>query len=284
MPFLTSADRQIYYERHGAGPAILFLHGAGSNAATWWQQLPVFSSRYSCLTMDIRCFGRSVAPTSEFVLDLMADDVLALLDAEQVKQAVLVGQSLGGMVGLRVALSHPERVAGFVACDSSMAIDHPVLLDVVSKRLRSARAVSIEQRSLGKWFIEKYPALAALYAQINHFNPSAQTIPAEQWQDALASLLAPAALTRVDALRELACPTLFLVGSEDPLVPASVMHECSGLVPDSAVVVIEQAGHSAYFEKPEEFNRHVIEFIARHVAIPGDRATTSFQSSSPSAA
>ena len=70
MPFVTSAGRRIYYERHGAGPAILFLHGAGSNAATWWQQLPVFSSRYSCLTMDIRCFGRSAAPTSEFTLDL----------------------------------------------------------------------------------------------------------------------------------------------------------------------------------------------------------------------
>lgn len=277
MPFLTSAGRRIYYERHGTGPAILFLHGAGSNAATWWQQLPVFSSRYSCLTMDIRCFGRSVAPTSEFDLGLMADDVLALFDAEQVHQAVVIGQSLGGMIGLRVALRHPKRVVGFVACDSSMAIDHPALLELVSKRLQSARGVSIEQRSLGKWFVEQHPPLAALYAQINHFNPSAHAVPAEQWQDALVSLLAPAALTPVDALRELACPTLFLVGSEDPLVPASVMHECSGLVPDSAVVVIEQAGHSAYFEKPQEFNRLVIEFIAGRVELASDRAPTLFQ-------
>ena len=62
MPFVRSHHRDIYYERHGAGPAILFLHGAGSNAATWWQQLPAFTPEYTCLTMDIRCFGRSAAP------------------------------------------------------------------------------------------------------------------------------------------------------------------------------------------------------------------------------
>lgn len=263
MPFVTSAGQRIYYERHGAGPAILFLHGAGSNAATWWQQLPAFSKSYSCLTMDIRCFGRSTAPTSEFSLHLFVDDALAVLDAEEIQQAVLIGQSLGGMIGLRLALRHPERVTGFIACDTSMAIDHPVLLGLASARLSSARAVSIEQRSLGRWFIEHHPALAALYAQINHFNPSAHALPADEWQAAIASLLEPAVLVPVNALRSLACPTLFLVGSEDPLVPASVMAECSRLVSKSDVVVIEQAGHSAYFEKAAEFNHHVLDFIQR---------------------
>jgi 3-oxoadipate enol-lactonase len=59
MPFVRSQGREIYYERHGAGPALLLLHGAGSNAATWWQQLPAFSAHHTCLTMDNRCFGRT---------------------------------------------------------------------------------------------------------------------------------------------------------------------------------------------------------------------------------
>ena len=74
MPFVSSQNRDIYYERHGAGPAILFLHGAGSNAATWWQQLPAFAPEYTCLTMDIRCFGRSAAPPDEFSLALFVAD------------------------------------------------------------------------------------------------------------------------------------------------------------------------------------------------------------------
>jgi len=65
MPFVDSGGRRIYYERQGEGPAVLFLHGAGSNAATWWQQLPAFGARHTCITMDIRCFGRSVARTRQ---------------------------------------------------------------------------------------------------------------------------------------------------------------------------------------------------------------------------
>jgi 3-oxoadipate enol-lactonase len=263
MSFAQSNGRSIYYERCGNGPAVLFLHGAGSNAATWWQQLPAFSTGYTCVTMDIRCFGRSVAPTDEFTLPLFVADVLAVLDQEALEQVVIVGQSLGGMIGLQVALRHPARVAGFVACDTSLAVDHPVLVDSVARRFQSVSAVSIEQRSLGAWFLAQRPDLAGLYAQINHFNPSAHTIPAEQWREALLKLNQPQNLTATSDLRRLSCPTLFLVGAEDPIVPASAMHDLSALVKGSEVIVIEQAAHSAYFEQPAEFNRCVLDFLSR---------------------
>ena len=270
MPFVESRGRRIYHERHGDGPAVVFLHGAGSNAATWWQQLPVFSARHTCITIDLRCFGRSVAPTDEFQLPLFRADVLAVLDAERIDRAAIVGQSLGGMVGLQVALHHPDRVAAFVACDSSLAVDHPVLVDSVERRLRSVAAISIEQRSLGAWFLAEQPALAALYAQINHFNPSAHSIPAEQWRTAMLALNQPGQLTPVDGLRGLACPTLFLVGAEDPIVPVGALRDLAALVPDSELVVIEQAAHSAYFEKAAEFNAAVLDFLRR--AARGERA------------
>ncbi|MBC5784611.1 alpha/beta fold hydrolase [Ramlibacter sp. USB13] len=265
MPFVESRGRRIYHERHGDGPAVLFLHGAGSNAATWWQQLPAFTPRHTCLTMDIRCFGRSVAPVEEFSLENFVADVLAVLDAERIERVTLVGQSLGGMIGLKLALDHPSRVAAFAACDTSLAIDHPVLLDILQKRQLTQRAVAIEQRSLGRWFLEHHPDKAVLYAQINHFNPSAHSIPGPAWGQALAGLLAPGRCIPIDALRGLACPTLFLVGSEDPIVPVAVMREVSELVRGSEVVVVDAAGHSTYFEKPQEFNRHVLDFIARRV-------------------
>lgn len=266
MPFVTSHGRKIYYERQGSGPAILFCHGAGSNAATWWQQLPVFAPRYTCVTMDVRCFGRSAAPTSEFSLPLFVDDALAVLDQEGLRQVVVVGQSLGGMIGLQLALRHPGRVAGFVASDSSLAIDHPVLLDILDRRFKTMAAVSIEQRSLGAWFLDRHPELAALYAQINHFNPSAHSIPAGEWLAAVTSLHQPQNLTPLDDLRKLSCPTLFILGSEDPIVPVSVARELSALVPGSELVVVDQAGHSAYFEKPAEFNPQVLDFLERRIA------------------
>ena len=263
MPFIDSRGRRIYYERQGQGPAVLFCHGAGSNAATWWQQLPAFAARHTCITMDIRCFGRSVAPLDEFSLDNFVADIVAILDREEVQRVTHVGQSLGGFIGLKLALTQPDRVAAFAACDSSLAIDHPVLLDTIAKRQITHQAVSIEQRSLGRWFLENCPDKALLYAQINHFNPSAYAVPAKEWGGALSALLHPSRLIPLDALRELACPTLLLVGSEDPIVPVSVMQEVQALVRGSELVVVQEAGHSAYFEKPQEFNRTVLDFIAR---------------------
>lgn len=266
MPFALSAGRRIYYERHGQGPAVVFCHGAGSNAATWWQQLPAFTPHHTCITLDIRCFGRSVAPTSEFSLENFVDDVVAILDREELDRVALVGQSLGGMIGLKMALSHPKRLAAFVACDSSLAIDHPVLLETIEKRQITHRAATIEERSLGRWFLAHHPDKAALYAQINHFNPSAHTLPAVEWGAALKSIMAPDRIIPMDALCQVACPTLLLVGSEDPIVPVGVMHEVAQLVHGSEVTVIEQAGHSTYFEKPREFNQVVLEFLARRGA------------------
>lgn len=266
MPFVESRGRRIYYERRGAGPAVLFCHGAGSNAATWWQQLPVFAARHACITMDIRCFGRSVAPLQEFALETFVEDVIAILDREQVERVTLVGQSLGGFIGLKTALARPERLAAFVACDSSLAIDHPVMLANIERRQITQRAVTVEERSLGRWFLRQHPDKAALYAQINHFNPSAYAIAGAEWGAALASILQPGRLIPLAALGEVRCPTLFLVGSEDPIVPVAAMHEASQLVRGSEVVVVDEAGHSAYFEKPAEFNRHVLDFIARRAA------------------
>lgn len=263
MPFAESHGRRIYYERHGDGPAVLFLHGAGSNAATWWQQLPAFSRRHACLTLDIRCFGRSAAPLQEFSLPLFVADALAILDREEVARAAVVGQSLGGMIGLQLALRHPQRVAAFVACDSSLAIDHPVLLENIRRRQVTHRAVSIEERSLGRRFLEHHPDKAALYAQINHFNPSAHSIASSDWGAALEGLMQPGRLTPLQALREVAVPTLLLVGSEDPIVPVDAMREVNERIAGSELHVVPDAGHSAYFEQPGEFNRTVLAFLGR---------------------
>lgn len=265
MPFVNVRGRPIYYERHGAGPAILLAHGAGSNAATWWQQLPAFSPHYTCITMDIRCFGRSAAPVEEFSLDTFTQDAIAVLDAAGVEAAVVVGQSLGGMIGLRMALRHPSRVRGFVACDTTLAVDHPELLRLVNDRLASASAMRIEQRSLGRWFQENRPALVALYAQINHFNPSVHSIPASAWQAAMAGQMAPPSLVPMPALAQVACPTLFLAGREDPLVTETALRDVAARVSGSEVVLIDNAGHSAYFEQAETFNDVVLDFLRRRI-------------------
>lgn len=261
MPFVVSQNRSIYYERHGQGPALVLLHGAGSNAATWWQQLPLLSAHFTCYTMDIRCFGRSVAPPDELQIPLMVQDLLAMLDQEGVQKAALLGQSLGGMVGLRAAVHHPDRVAALVACDTSLAVDHPDQLALLDKRITAVAAMSIEQRSLGRWFIENRPDLVALYAQINHFNPSTHSVPPAQWRAAMQGLNQPHNLVPMAALNTLACPVLVVVGRDDPIVPQAFVDDVVARVPDVALCVVENAAHSAYFEQAAVFNERVLAFL-----------------------
>lgn len=263
MPFIDVRGRAIYAECQGSGPAVLFLHGAGSNAATWWQQLPAFATRHTCITVDQRCFGRSAAPMDEFRHELFTGDALAVLDHFGIGRAVVVGQSLGGMVGLRLALGHADRVAAFVACDSPLGVDHPAILRALEERARTASARTLEQRSLGAWFLQHHPERAALYAQINHFNPGTHSVLPEQWRAAMDRLMDPAGLLPMQALRGLAVPVLWLVGRQDPLVPLAAMQDAQALAAGSELAVVDDCGHSTYFEKPEVFNHLVLDFIAR---------------------
>ncbi len=266
MPFApSSSGRSIYYERSeaGSGPVVLFCHGAGSNIASWWQQLPAFGARHPCIAIELRCFGRSAAPIEEFQLRNFVDDVVAVLDHAGVDRVVFVGQSLGGMVGLRTALWHPQRVSAFVAAGSSLAIDHPLLVAAVAGHLQRVPVASIEQRAFSAWFNAEHPHLAALYAHIGRFNPNAHSIGREAWSAAMASLNTPQSLLPTEALRELACPTLFILGSEDPVVPVQAVEDILAFVPGSERVLLERSGHVAYYEQPERFNAAVLDFVAR---------------------
>lgn len=263
MCFVPSGGRRLYVQVQGDGPPLLLLHGAGSNAATWWQQLPAFTVRHRCVSMDLRCFGRSAAPMDEFRHELFVADVVAVLDHLGLDRVAVVGQSLGGMVGLRLALRHPARVSAFVACDSPLGVDHPAIAQALERRVRDADAQSLEQRALGAWFLQRHPEGAALYAQINAFNPGTHSVPVAEWQAAMARLMDPAQLLPFDALRGLRCPVLWLVGERDPLVPLQAMHDAQALVAGSELAVLADCGHSAYFEKPEAFNHRVLDFLAR---------------------
>lgn len=262
--FARSGERDIYYERQGAGPAVVFCHGAGGNAAVWWQQVAAFRDRHTCIALDLRCFGRSQAPVDEFRLDLMVQDVLAVLDHAGIMRAAVVGQSLGGMVGLRLALAHPDRVGAFVVSNSSLAIDHPMLVACVDRHVRGGLAQTIEQRSLGAPFAQRRPDLAFLYAQLNHFNPSVLQVPPEAWRARMLALNARDVLLPASSVTGLHCPVLYVVGRDDPIVPHGVMAELASATPAGESCVIDEAAHSAYYSHPEIFNPTVLDFLARH--------------------
>ncbi len=261
MAFVQTGGCRLYYERHGRGPAIVFCHGAGSNAATWWQQIPHFSKRFVCLTLDQRCFGRSVAGPHTLGWDALVADLLAVLDAERIGRVALVCQSLGGGLGLRFALAHPGRTAALVCSGSSMGIDLPEAQQSVARYLASAEGGQVEQRALGPAFRASAAPLSFLYQQINGFNPLVVQGAGAELRARLAALNNEAAAVSRERLKRVACPVLLLGGELDPLMPPHLIHAVAALFPRARALVMAACGHSPYFERPAEFNERVEGFL-----------------------
>src|SRR5262245_6113005 len=112
VPDIALAGATLHYETRGRPdrPAIVLLHGLGSSSADWVFQLPALEAGYHVLAPDLRGHGRSSRPPGPLTIAAMARDVAALLDTLEIPSTHVAGLSLGGCVGLALALDDPARV------------------------------------------------------------------------------------------------------------------------------------------------------------------------------
>src|SRR5262245_47896698 len=119
MAFMVNDGFRLYYEDSGGtGPAVLFLHGAGGNHLSWWQQVPVFAEAYRCVTVVQRGFGRSPDVAGGPGPAALGTDAIALLDHLGIDRAALVAQSMGGRSAVSAAVHAPERFWAIVMANT----------------------------------------------------------------------------------------------------------------------------------------------------------------------
>lgn len=258
MPIEQLNGIELYYESHGEAdderPVVTFLHGAGGNHISWWQQVPVFSKQYRCITIDHRGFNRSTDPRQEGG-SRFVDDLEALFERLGIERSALVSQSMGGRTALGFAVRHPERVTALALCDNWGGMNWPEM----QEKAAALRAERIEDPpapgGMGKRYRAEHPRGAFLYTQIGGLNPP---------RSETATAPAPDAPTP-EQLRALQVPTLFLVGSDDPLASPAVIREVCAIHPNAEYVEVAGSGHSVYFEDAAAFNEHVGAFLEKHV-------------------
>lgn len=250
MATVEAEGARLYYEVHGDGPAVVFAHGRGGNAASWWQQVPAFAETYRVIVFDHRGFGRSRCEANDFSCDHFADDILAILDAEGIDKASLVCQSMGGWGGLKLAATHPERVAALVLSNTPGGVDAPAVTAAI-EHLASG-AIPPGSAQLGASFKLSNPEAAYLCAQISGLN---STFPKAFGR------ITRAGFVTAGELRGYAVPTLMITAPEDLLFPPAVMAEAAATIPGARLVELPDAGHSPYFETPAAFNALVLAFL-----------------------
>lgn len=248
----------LYYERAGAGPALVFLHGLGGNHLSWWQQVPFFMRWFECVTLDQRSFGLSPDPDESFN-DSHPSDLGALLDHLKIDKAVLIGQSMGGWTIVGYALEHRDRVAAMVMADTPGGIFTPEMQDAMPRggsRLPLDTTPPIGSLpTYAKDYFARRPEMAFLY-------DSLRILGARPPDDALQRIGG----RRYDLamVRErLTMPILCIEGEEDALIAPHMIEKLVRTLPNAQLQLVPGCGHSVYFENPQVFNQLVLDFLRR---------------------
>lgn len=257
MPTVTTENAEIYYESHGEGPAIVLSHCAGGNTLVWWQQVVHFAPDYRVIAFDHRGWGRSSCEPGHRKASYFADDMRAVMDDSSVAEAAVVCQSMGGWTGMQFALAHHERVSSLVLSCSPGGVQTPAVMRAM-QALPPSQPDDFQEPipwnaphlALAAAAFERIPDRAFLFSQLSSLNPPFGDVG-----------LGEVKIAQED-LDGFSIPTLVIAGAKDRIFSLNVMTEVSHAILGAQFHVVQDAGHSPYFETPGEFNGVVGGFIA----------------------
>lgn len=243
-----------HYTREGDGPTLLFIHGAGGNAAVWFQQVEAFAGDYTVICLDLPGFGLSQPREMDATHTALAAIVLEVMDHAEIERATLVGQSLGGWFALRAALAAPQRVDRLVLSCTMAGVAHDPAVAALSAAFAGMGSEGLAGMVLSEEFERGHTNKALLFRQITAFNPPLD--PA-----AIGALFAPQGLLPKKDLARLDCPVLMISGEDDPIWPPDSLEALAEDFANAEQVITRATGHSPYFERPSAFNRELADFL-----------------------
>lgn len=257
MPFLKENDISTFYEVHGSGPPLLFIHGLGSSTRGWKYQVDSFSKDYQVILYDIRGHGQSDKPASAYSIKQFSQDCEILIKSITDKPVHVIGLSLGGFVAFQLALDHPERVRSLSIVNSIPGFVKGGLKVWIRVRLRIFITRLLGLRTMAKLLSRQ------LFIGQNYEEIRKEFV--EEWaqndkQAYLNTIRAIRNWSVADQLENIKVPT-FMLASELDYTSVEIKKYFAGKMPNCKLQVIKDAHHALPVEKVDVFNAEIREFI-----------------------
>ena len=237
--YVANDGASIWYADHGAGPAVILLHGGLGNSGNFgYQAAPLVEAGYRTIFIDSRGHGRSTRDDRPYSYDLMATDVLAVMDALSVEKASIIGWSDGACIGLVLGRRHPDRIAGvfFFACnmDNSGTLPFemtPLIERCFSRHKQDYAVLSPTPEKFGK-FVEAVGLMQRTQPEYS-----------------------------VDDLAQIAVPVSIVQAEADEFIRPEHAAYLARTIPRAKLVILPGVTHFAPVQRPDLFNDAVLAFL-----------------------
>ncbi len=246
-PMLPKAERsgsapvngiRLWYAVFGHGVPVVLLHGGLANANYWGLQIAALSKHYQVVVLDSRGHGRSTRTDSPITYDLMASDVIALMDYLHIQRAAVVGWSDGAIIGLDMAIHHPDRLIKLFAFAANS--DPSGVKDVSKSRVFTDY---IERAS------QEYVRLSPTPTKFKSFLADIENMWATEphFTD--------------EQLRQVRVPTWIVDGDHDEAIKREDTDHMAGLIPGAGELILPGVSHFAFLQDPPQFNEALLHFL-----------------------
>jgi len=229
----------IHYAMYGHGSPVIFLHGGLANTDYWGKQVPAVAAHHTVVLMDSRGHGRSTRDARPYGYDLMADDVVALMDALKIPKADIVGWSDGAILGIDLALRHNDRI-GKVFAFAANTVTSGVIDGV-----------------------EKNPTFAAYIERAGHEYATRSATPGEYkaFVDQISAMWAQQPNWSDARLKAIDRPILVVDGDHDEAIKREHTEYIAATIPRSGLLILPNVSHFAFLQDPAQFNFAILHFL-----------------------
>jgi pimeloyl-ACP methyl ester carboxylesterase len=254
MPHIQVPGAQLWVtDSGGAGAPLIFVHPAAATSAGWVHQTQAFAAAgYRCITFDLRGFGQSRIDDPQAPQGAISDDLAALADALELPTFGLIAAAYGGFGAVDFAVRFPSRLRALVLATTQGGLADPEYTAVLRRAVTAEiRDLPVHLRELGPSYRAEDPDGVARW----------QAIEAEAHARGIRQ--APHLQIMLPMLATVTAPTFLIAAGADLLAPPALMRLLATHLPHARFAVIGEAGHSAHWERPAEWNALVLDFLTQ---------------------